>query len=160
MRVIVGSDHAGFGLKALCVEWLREWGHEVEDVGTSSASVRVDYPEFGARVGQRVIALTAQGVAGGEVVRGEVVRGVAICGSGIGVCIAANKVPGIRAALVHEPTSARLAREHNDVNVICFGERVIGVAVAHESLHAFLSAQFAGERHARRIAQLAELEKR
>ncbi len=118
---------------------LAEWGHDVLDVGTHSTE-SADYPEFGAAVGRKVVELGA--------------RGVCVCGSGIGISIAANKVAGVRAALVTEPTAARLAREHNDANVVCFGERLIGRAVAEDALRAFLSTEFAGGRHERRVKQL------
>ena len=144
MRVVVGSDHAGFTLKEHLKSLLAEWGHDVVDVGTHSTE-SVDYPEFGAAVGKKVIEL------------GDGARGVCVCGSGIGISIAANKVPGVRAALVNEPTAARLSREHNDANVICFGERLIGRAVAEESLRAFLATAFAGGRHQRRVNQLDAL---
>jgi ribose 5-phosphate isomerase B len=140
MRVVVGSDHAGFALKEHLKALLVEWGHEVIDVGTGSTE-SVDYPRFGAAVGEKVAAL------------GDA-RGVAVCGSGIGISIAANKVAGVRAALVSEPVSARLSREHNDANVICFGERLIGRAVAEEALKVFLATPFAGGRHEKRVAQL------
>ena len=143
MRVVIGSDHAGFRLKELLKERLTAWGHQVDDVGTHSTE-SVDYPTYGATVGQKVVAL------GGEA------RGVCVCGSGIGISIAANKVPGVRAALVNEPTAARLSRQHNDANVICFGERLIGAAVAEEALRVWLETPFEGGRHARRVAQLDE----
>jgi ribose 5-phosphate isomerase B len=143
VRIVIGSDHAGFRLKEQLKERLAAWGHEVEDVGTHSTE-SVDYPKYGAAVGGRVVAL------------GPEVRGVCVCGSGIGISIAANKVPGVRAALVNEPTAARLSRQHNDANVICFGERLIGPAVAEESLRVWLETAFEGGRHARRVAQLDE----
>jgi ribose 5-phosphate isomerase B len=143
MRVVVGSDHAGFKLKEYLKERLASWGHEVEDVGTHSTE-SCDYPQFGAAVGQRVVEL------------GDGTRGVAVCGSGIGISIAANKVPGVRAALVQEPTAARLSRQHNDANVICFGERLVGQAVAEEALRVWLETPFEGGRHARRVALLED----
>jgi len=142
MRVVVGSDHAGYQLKEYLKSLLAEWGHEVVDVGTGSTE-SVDYPEFGAAVGRKVVELSA--------------RGVAVCGSGIGISIAANKVPGVRAALVNEPVAARLSREHNDANVICFGERLVGRAIAEESLRVFLATEFAGGRHQKRVSQLDAL---
>src|SRR6476620_4320046 len=105
MTVVVGSDHAGFKLKQYLKERLTAWGHDVEDVGTTTTD-SCDYPEFGAKVARRVVEL------------GEA-RGVAVCGSWIGISIAANKVPGARAALVQEPTAAKLSRQHNDANIIC-----------------------------------------
>ncbi|HXU67797.1 MAG TPA: ribose 5-phosphate isomerase B [Polyangia bacterium] len=139
MRVVVGSDHAGYKLKEYLKERLTAWGHEVEDVGTHTTD-SCDYPRFGVAVGKRVVEL------GGEA------RGVAVCGSGIGISIAANRVAGVRAALVQEPTAARLSRQHNDANVICFGERLVGVAVAEEALRVWLETPFEGGRHARRVA--------
>jgi ribose 5-phosphate isomerase B len=144
--IVVGSDHAGLKLKEYLKDRLRAWGHEVEDVGTSSTE-SCDYPEFGARVGRRVVEL------GGDA------RGVCVCGSGIGISMAANKIAGVRAALVSEPTAARLSRQHNDANVICFGERLTGVAVAEESLRVWLETPFEGGRHARRVALLDELDR-
>jgi len=139
LRVVVGSDHAGYKLKEYLKERLTAWGHEVEDVGTHTTD-SCDYPRFGVAVGKRVVEL------GGEA------RGVAVCGSGIGISIAANRVAGVRAALVQEPTAARLSRQHNDANVICFGERLVGVAVAEEALRVWLETPFEGGRHARRVA--------
>lgn len=141
MKIVVGSDHAGFRLKEHLKERLAAWGHDVEDVGTHSTE-SCDYPVFGTAVGERVVAL------GGEA------RGLCVCGSGIGISIAANKVAGVRAALVQEPTAAKLSRQHNDANVICFGERLIGVSVAEEALRVWLETPFEGGRHARRVAQL------
>jgi len=141
MRVVVGSDHAGYKLKQYLKDRLAAWGHDVEDVGTHSTD-SCDYPEFGVAVGKRVVEL------------GDAARGLAVCGSGIGISIAANKVAGVRAALVSEPTAARLSRQHNDANVLCFGERLIGVAVAEEALRVWLETPFEGGRHARRVAQL------
>lgn len=139
--VVIGSDHAGYGLKSLLADKLTAWGHNVEDVGAHSTA-SVDYPEYGRAVGERVVQL------GGDA------RGVCVCGSGIGISIAANKVAGVRAALVSEPTAARLSRQHNDANVICFGERLIGAAVAEEALRVWLETPFEGGRHARRVAML------
>jgi ribose 5-phosphate isomerase B len=147
MRVVIGSDHAGYRLKEQLKQRLVEWGHEVEDVGTHSTE-SADYPEYGAAVGRRVVALGAEG------------RGVCVCGSGIGISIAANKIDGVRAALVSEPTAARLSRQHNDANVICFGERLIGAAVAEAALRVWLETPFEGGRHGRRVTQLDELGRR
>jgi ribose 5-phosphate isomerase B len=144
MRVVVGSDHAGFHLKEQLKALVTSLGHEVEDVGTQSTD-SVDYPAFGAAVGRRVVAL------------GDAL-GVAVCGSGIGMSMAANKIPGVRAAVVSEPTAARLCRQHNNANVICFGERLIGAAVAEEALKVFLVTPFSGGRHGRRVDQLSALD--
>src|ERR1019366_8554395 len=128
MKIALGADHAGYELKTLLVMTLKEWGHEVIDLGTTNGSESVDYPDFGSAVGH-------------SVADGEAELGVAICGSGIGISIAANKVPGVRAALVHDATSARLAREHNHANVVCMGARLIGLAVAKDALAAWLGAE-------------------
>lgn len=142
-RIAAGSDHAGYHLKSALVAHLAELGHEIVDVGTDSTE-RVDYPDFGAAVGRAVAS-------------GEAELGLCVCGSGIGIGIAANKVPGVRAATVHDVTSAHLAREHNDANVVCMGERLIGPEVAKEALVAFLDAEFEGGRHAGRVAKIDAL---
>lgn len=143
MRIAVGSDHAGFHLKEALADHLRQRGHTVVDCGTHSTE-RVDYPDFGAAVGRAVAG-------------GEADAGVCVCGSGIGIAMAANKIPGVRAATVHDVTSARLSREHNDANVVCFGERLIGPEVARDALDAWLDARFEGGRHAARVAKLDAL---
>lgn len=140
MRIAVGSDHAGFPLKAALAGWLKDLGHEVMDLGTHTTD-SVDYPLIGFEVASRVA-------------QGHAERGVLVCGSGIGVSIAANRVTGARAALVQEPLSARLAREHNDANVVCMGSRLIGEEMAREILKVFLGTPFEGGRHQRRIDQL------
>lgn len=142
--IVVGSDHAGFELKQQVLDHLRADGYKVLDVGTDD-STSVDYPDFGAAIGRAVVD-------------GQGTNGVAICGSGIGICIAANKVTGVRAATVHDVTSARLAKEHNDANVVCIGERFIGVQVALDAIDAFLSASFAGGRHRRRVDKISKLD--
>ena len=143
MRIAVGGDHAGFGLKGALAEHLRAAGHEVTDCGTHSVQ-RVDYPDFGAAVG-RVVA------------DGAADLGVCVCGSGNGIAMAANKIAGVRAAVAYDVTSARLARAHNDANVLCFGERLTGAEVATEALDAWLSASFDGGRHEPRVAKLDAL---
>jgi ribose 5-phosphate isomerase B len=143
MRIAIGADHAGFTLKGQIAVHLRAAGHEVVDLGTHSAD-RVDYPDFGAAVGRAVTDGTAE-------------LGVCICGSGIGIAIAANKIPGVRAATVHDVTSAHLAREHNDANVVCLGERLTGADVAKEAVDAFVAARFEGGRHADRVAKIDAL---
>ena len=143
-RVVIGSDHAGVELKAHLVEHLREAGHTVDDVGTSG-SESVDYPDFGAHVG-RVVA------------GGDADLGVCVGGTGIGIGIAANKVPGVRAAIVHDVTSATMARRHNDANVLCLGARLLGPQVAADALDAFLATPFEGGRHQRRVDRIGELE--
>lgn len=143
MRIAIGADHAGFTLKGQIAEHLRAGGHEVVDLGTHDTG-RVDYPDFGAAVGRAVTDGTAE-------------LGVCICGSGIGIAIAANKIPGVRAATVHDVTSAHLAREHNDANVVCIGERLTGADVAKEAVDAFVAARFEGGRHAGRVAKIDAL---
>jgi ribose 5-phosphate isomerase B len=143
MRIAVGSDHAGFQLKETLARYLRDAGHEIVDCGTHSEE-RVDYPDFGAAVGRAVVSGEAEG-------------GLCVCGSGIGIAMAANKIAGVRAATVHDATSARLSREHNDANVICIGERLIGPQVALDALDAWLGAEFEGGRHEGRVAKLDAL---
>jgi ribose 5-phosphate isomerase B len=143
-RIAAGSDHAGLRLKTDLIAVLQSLGHEVNDVGTHS-DASVDYPDFGAAVGRAVAS-------------GEADIGLCVCGSGIGIAIAANKVPGIRAATVHDVTSARLARQHNNANVLCLGERLVGPQVAHDALVAFLDATFQGGRHQQRIDKLSALD--
>jgi ribose 5-phosphate isomerase B len=146
MRIAVGSDHAGYALKTEIVAHLVAAGHDVDDLGTDSGEVSVDYPVYGQAVGEAV--------AGG---RAE--RGVCVCGTGIGIGIAANKVPGVRAAVVHDVTSARLARRHNDANVLCMGERTTGRATALDTVDAFFTVEFEGGRHQRRLDQIRDQER-
>ena len=140
LTIAVASDHAGFAYKEMIAKHLKATGYDVLDVGTHSTD-RVDYPDYGKAVGEAVVA-------------GKATFGMAVCGSGIGICIAANKVAGIRAATVHDMTSARLSREHNDANVMCVGERFLGPQVVLDSVEAFLAAEFQGGRHTARVAKL------
>jgi ribose 5-phosphate isomerase B len=145
MKWYAGSDHAGVRLKRVLIEALKELGDEVVDVGTEGEE-SVDYPVYGAEVGRRVA--------------GELgTMGLIVCGTGIGISIAANKIPGIRAAVVHDDFTAAAARAHNDANVIAMGARVIGPGVAESALNVFRSTQFSGGRHQRRVDQVAALEK-
>lgn len=144
MRVVIGSDHAGFDLKEALLQWLHDAGHEVIDVGTDSEA-SCDYPVFGAAVAREVAA-------------GDADRGVAVCGSGIGICMAANKIPGVRAAVLRTAEDAEMSRRHNDANVACFGGRVTAVAEAERALGIFLGTDFEGGRHERRVDLLAELD--
>lgn len=144
MRLVVGSDHAGFALKQDVADHLRAAGHEVEDVGTDGTA-SVDYPDFGAAVGRAV----ADG-------RSEL--GIAVCGSGVGIAMAANKIDGVRAASVSNTTGARLSREHNNANVLCLGQRLTGVQVAIDAVDAFLGASFAEGRHRLRVDKITKLE--
>jgi ribose 5-phosphate isomerase B len=143
MRIALAADHAGFALKDELAGWLRDQGHDVIDLGTNSAD-SVDYPGFGTRLAQAVAS-------------GEADRGVAVCGSGIGISIAANRNPGCRCARVDDPLSAALAREHNDANVIALGARLVGPDMAKACVQAFLGTDFAGGRHQRRVDQLSTL---
>lgn len=145
MRIAVGSDHAGFDLKSEVAAALVARGHDVVDLGPGNGVDSVDYPDYGAAVGRAVTGGAAD-------------LGVAICGSGIGISIAANKIPGVRAALVHDATTARLAREHNHANVLCLGARVLGVAVAIDAVDAWLGATPGDGRHLGRIAKLSSLD--
>lgn len=140
--IAVASDHAGFDLKEILKRDLQEAGHEVLDLGTNSTA-SVDYPDFGKAMGEAIAS-------------GKVARGVLVCGSGIGISIAANRNPKVRAVLAHDVTSARLSREHNDANVIAFGQRLIGVETAREALQVFLSTEWAGGRHAGRVEKLSK----
>jgi ribose 5-phosphate isomerase B len=141
MRIALSADHAGFELKDQLADWLRADGHEVIDLGTNGPE-SVDYPRFGA--------LLADALADG---RAE--RGITVCGSGIGVAIAANRNPACRCAQVAEPLSASLARQHNDCNAIAIGARLIGPEMAKACVTAFLTSDFLGGRHQRRVDQLA-----
>lgn len=139
--IAVASDHAGFDLKEILKRDLQDAGHEVLDFGANSTA-SVDYPDFGKAMADAIAS-------------GKVERGVLVCGSGIGISIAANRNPKVRAALVHDVTSARLSREHNDANVVAFGQRLIGIEAAREALKVFLATKFEGGRHAGRVAKLS-----
>ena len=142
MRVHLGSDHGAIELRQALAAALREWGHElVSELGPSDASESVDYPDIAAQLAASVLAD-----------RGSL--GVLACGTGQGMAMAANKIPGIRAAVVLDGYSARMAREHNDANVLCLGGRVAGVELAKLLLQTFLAGEFAGGRHARRVAKI------
>jgi RpiB/LacA/LacB family sugar-phosphate isomerase len=145
MRIAVGSDHAGFDLKTVLARHLADAGHQVEDLGTDRPDVSVDYPEFGLAVGTAVA-------------EGRADRGLCVCGTGIGISIAANKVHGVRAALVHDVTTAGLARRHNDANVVCLGGRIVGSAEAVDALDAFLTTAYEGGRHQRRLDEITAYE--
>ena len=147
MRIVVGADHAGFDLKQIIAADLRRLGHEVIDQGTNSGAP-VDYPDFAEAVGKTLID-------------GQAERGVLICGSGVGASVAANKISGIRAGLCHDTYSARQGVEHDDMNVLVLGARVIGIELARELVANFLAAKFtAEERHRRRVAKIKALEQR
>ena len=140
--IAVASDHAGFDLKEILKRDLQEAGLEVLDLGTNSTQ-SVDYPDYGTAMADAVAS-------------GKAERGVLVCGTGIGISMAANRNPKVRAALVHDVTSARLSRLHNDANVVAFGQRLIGTETAREALKVFLGTEFEGGRHANRVAKLSK----
>jgi len=142
LRIAIACDHAAVQLKDELREWLKGEGHEVRDLGTYDDS-SVDYPDYGRRLADTLAA-------------GEAERGIALCGSGIGIMIAANRNPAVRCALVNEPLSAALARSHNDANAIAMGARLIGTEMARACVRAFLSTDFLGGRHAARVDMLKE----
>ncbi len=147
MRIAFGCDHAGFPLKRPAVGELKRLGHEVIDLGTNSTDA-VDYPDFAQKVAETVM-------------RGEADRGLIICGSGVGATIAANKVPGVRAAMCHDTYSARQGVEHDDMNVLCLGARVIGEELALDVVRSWVAAKFSGEeRHTRRLNKVKAIEAR
>lgn len=141
-RIALASDHAAFSMKAELIEWLREEGHEVLNLGTDGPE-SVDYPDFGFALGQAIAD-------------GRAETGIALCGSGIGISIAVNRVPTARCALVSEPLSASLARQHNDANVIALGARLTGIEMAKACISAFLETEFLGDRHQRRVEKLSK----
>lgn len=145
MKIAIGGDHAGFPLKGPVVELLREQGHDVQDFGSYTPEP-VDFPDIARLVCQAVR-------------NGAAERGIMVCGTGVGACIAANKIPGIRAALCHDTYSAHQCVEHDDVNVLCVGAQIIGIKLVGEILNAFLAAEFStAEEFRRRVQKLAELE--
>ena len=147
MRIVIGADHAGFRLKELIGEELRRSAHEVTDVGTKS-NEPVDYPDYAEAVGKAILD-------------GKADRGILVCGSGVGASVAANKLPGIRAALCHDTYSARQGVEHDEMNILVLGGRVIGDELARELVRTYLSAVFTNEeRHRRRLEKIKALETR
>ncbi len=147
MRIAIGSDHAGFALKENVAAFLRQLGHEVEDVGTHSTEP-VDYPDYAEAVGKALQ-------------KGQAERGVLICGSGVGASVAVNKLLGIRAGLCHDTYSAHQGVEHDDMNVLVMGARVIGPELARELVQVYLGAKFTGEeRHRQRLKKIRALDKR
>jgi ribose 5-phosphate isomerase B len=146
MAIAVAADHGGFHLKTLLVEFLKKLGHEVMDLGTYSDEP-VDYPDYARAVSQQILLKKAE-------------RGILICGSGVGACVAANKFPGIRAAICHDTFSAHQGVEDDDLNVLCLGARVVGPALAKDIVRVWISASFSGaERHRRRLAKALEIER-
>jgi ribose 5-phosphate isomerase B len=146
MRIVIGSDHRGFSVKSKLQEVLTRLGHEVDDVGTHSAE-SCDYPDVAAKVGERVS-------------QGQADRGILICGTGLGMCIAANKFHGVRAAPCHDDLTAELSRRHNDLNVLCLSADLLGERLIDRMVEIWLSTPFEGGRHARRVEKIAELEKK
>jgi RpiB/LacA/LacB family sugar-phosphate isomerase len=145
MRIAIAADHAGFELKSQIAPWLAQNGHEVRDLGTNSTAP-VDYPDYAEAVALAVI-------------RGEAERGVLICGSGVGASVAANKVPGIRAAVCHDSYSSHQGVEHDNMNIIVFGSRIIAIELAKDLLKAYLGAKYTGEaRHVRRLGKISAME--
>ena len=146
MIVAVGADHAGYTLKGEIVGWLKEEGHQVNDLGALNLDPNDDYPDFAVAVASSVAS-------------GQSERGIVVCGSGVGACITANKVKGIRACLCHDIYSARQGVEHDDMNVICIGGRIIGIEIAKAVLRAFLAASFIPEpRFQRRLEKIIQIE--
>lgn len=146
VKLAIGADHAGYDLKNSLAEELTRDGHEVVDLGAHTYEALDDYPDFARLVGEAVA-------------RGDAERGIVVCGSGVGACIAANKVRGARAGVAYESYSARQGVEHDDVNVLVLGSRVVGIEVAREALRAFLDARFSGEeRHVRRLNKVLAIE--
>ena len=146
MKIIIGNDHAATAMKFEIMDYLKELGHEVVNVGTDS-NESCNYPEYGEKVGRAVVA-------------GEADCGVLICGTGVGISIAANKVAGVRAAVCSDVTTARLVKEHNNANIIAFGARIVGIETAKDIVKAYLDAEFLGGRHQPRIDMIHEIEKK
>ncbi len=147
MKVVIASDHAGYELKTVLADEIRKLGHQVLDVGTFSRDP-VDYPDFAEATAKAIL-------------NGDAERGVLICGSGVGASVAANKIPGIRAGLAHDEYSAHQGVEHDDMNVLVLGARVVGTEVSRELVERFLAARFTGEeRHVRRLAKIRAIEQR
>ncbi|EMF1713958.1 ribose 5-phosphate isomerase B [Listeria monocytogenes] len=144
MKIAIGNDHVGIELKPVIVAYLQDLGHEVDDFGAFS-NERTDYPEYGKKVAESVAA-------------GKSDLGILICGSGVGISIAANKVNGIRAVVCSEPYSAKLSREHNNTNILAFGSRVVGAELAKMIVQNWLDAEFEGGRHAERVEMIARIE--
>jgi ribose 5-phosphate isomerase B len=145
MRVAVGADHRGFAVRCKIIEWLRQHGHEVQDEGTFSNEA-VDYPDIASKVAEKVS-------------RGEAERGILVGGTGMGMCMAANKFPGVRSASCHDDLTTEISRRHNDLNVLCLSADMLGERLIERMVEIFLHAPFEGGRHARRIEKIAALER-
>ncbi|MGA2062069.1 MAG: ribose 5-phosphate isomerase B [Thermoguttaceae bacterium] len=146
MRIAIGTDHRGFSLRTKLVELLRQAGHEVVDIGTFTPDA-IDYPDIAAQVADKVS-------------RGEVERGILVCGTGLGMCIAANKFPGVRATPCHDDITAELSRRHNDSNVLCLSADLLGERLIDRMIEIWLAAPFDGGRHQRRVQKITDLEHR
>ena len=146
MKIAIGNDHAAVALKNEIMEYVRELGHEVDNFGTDT-NESCDYPEYGEKVGRAVAS-------------GEYDCGILICGTGVGISIAANKVNGVRAAVCSDVATAHLVKEHNNANIIAFGARIVGSELAKDIVKSYLEAEFLGGRHAKRVAMFEEIEKR
>jgi ribose 5-phosphate isomerase B len=145
MRIALGCDHRGLQLKQMIMNLLTDIGHTHKDFGCYYDTTRVDYPDFAQKVAEAVAA-------------GEFDRGILVCGSGIGMCMAANKIKGIRAAICHDSFSARRSRQHTDANILCLGQDIVGQELASDIVQSFLSAEFEGGRHAERVEKIRSLE--
>ena len=146
MRIVIGSDHAGLELKSVVASWISNWGHEVVDAGAYEFDRDDDYPDFAEATAMAIKEDRAD-------------RGILLCGSGVGASITANKIPGIRAAMCHDNYSAHQGVEHDDMNVLCIGARIVGIELAKELINTFIEARFTGEpRHVRRIAKISAIE--
>ena len=148
MRIALAADHAGFRLKNQVAGWIESGGHQIQDLGAHTLDPNDDYPDFAYAVADAVASGLAE-------------RGIVVCGSGVGASVAANKVPGVRASMCHDTYSARQGVEHDDMNVLCLGERVVGPELARELVQTFLNARFTGEeRHRRRLQKVLDIESR
>ena len=145
MRIAIGSDHRGVGVRPQVIELLEKLGHEVVDVGTHEAGP-VDYPDIAEDVGQKVAS-------------GEVDRGILICGTGIGMSIAANKIPGVRAAPCHDDLTAEMSRRHNDLNVLCLSADLLGKSLIDRMVEIWVNTEFEGGKHSRRVGRISQIEK-
>lgn len=145
--IAIGSDHAGYELKTEVVKYLQENGYDVKDFGTNDGCCSVDYPDFGLAVAEAVVS-------------GSCEKGILICGTGLGISISANKVPGIRAALCTDSYTAKMSREHNDANVLAFGARVVGVGLALDIVENWLKTEFLGGRHGKRVDKITGIEEK
>lgn len=146
MKIAIGNDHAATELKFVIMDYLKELGHEVVNFGTDDTK-SCNYPEYGEKVGRAVAA-------------GEADCGILICGTGVGISIAANKVPGVRAAVCSDTTTARLVKQHNNANILAFGARIVGVELAKDIVDAYLNAEFMGGKHKTRIDMIHEIERK